>query len=191
VSKYPYEIDNDKLWIGDARTAANPSCLEAIKITHILNLGEVACFWRTKEALVEAGYPNYDPPTYMRTYFSDESSTKNIRHLLQPCLDFIRSALQEDDGRVLIHCVHGKTRSVAIALAWFASKGRVDVDAELKKIQTIVGPEAQPRGNFLACVKEFAAGLFPTSTIPVISSSSRPPPSLLWMEAEPVCILQI
>src|SRR5205823_4676500 len=115
------------------------------------------------EALVNAGYPNYEPPTYMRVYFPDNSSAGNIRHLLQSCVDFIRSAIRGDSGRVLIHCVHGKSRSVAVALAWFASQGRADVDAELKKIQSIVGPGAQPRWDFLACVKEFAAEFFPAT----------------------------
>ncbi|RUS23256.1 protein-tyrosine phosphatase-like protein [Endogone sp. FLAS-F59071] len=60
--------------------------------------------------------PKYIPPTYLNINISDEPEAPLSNHL-QKCFDFIDKARQAN-GRVLVHCVAGVSRSGAVVVGY-------------------------------------------------------------------------
>ena len=101
---YPSIVFENKLFLGSGDQAGNKIVMEHLGITHIVNI--------TRER------PNSfsDTITYHSIKVDDESSTKLIRYFPQ-IVEFIEEAI-EDEGRVLVHCNLGVSRSSSAVLAY-------------------------------------------------------------------------
>lgn len=128
-------IWTNEIWVGNIASAWDRAYLEQLGITHVVAItqfGDAVQF-----------YP--DLVTYHSINLQDEPSA-DILHTLDQATQFIHAAVAEG-GRVLIHCNHGRSRSVTVAAAYLmAYKNKTDVEA-LNYIRAL-RPVACPNPGF-------------------------------------------
>mmetsp|Transcript_24642 Transcript_24642/g.38745 ORF Transcript_24642/g.38745 Transcript_24642/m.38745 type:complete len:119 (+) Transcript_24642:204-560(+) len=95
----------ERMLIGDISLARDLSALQVLKITHIICLGVEPAFLETFH-YHSKGQEMMDSPE------------EDLLTLLPGCLQFITEALSTGEGKVLVHCVAGQSRSCAVAAAW-------------------------------------------------------------------------
>jgi atypical dual specificity phosphatase len=138
--KLHYVIDG--VYIGSQDSAVNLPALNECKITHILN--------------VATGIKNAFPEQYK--YLSIELldlPETNIREVFSRTNKFIQQAIA-DNGRVLVHCNAGISRSSSIVLAYLLAIHRMkyeDAYELLKRARSII----RPNEGFVKQLKEYAA----------------------------------
>lgn len=76
---------------------------------------------------------------------------------------FIDDAVS-NGGRVLVHCIAGVSRSVALAAAWMMSRQRMSLKATLKRIRA-QRPIARPNEHFLLALADYELELFGCSSV--------------------------
>lgn len=129
-----------RLFIASQDVAYDKSALSALGVTHILN--------------VAADLPNAFPSDYVYCSVSmyDDEDEVLMQHYSK-CQDFIDGALSKEDGRVLVHCRAGRSRSVSITAAYMMHKDKsLSVEKALKKIRER-RPNADPNAGFLKQLK--------------------------------------
>mmetsp|Transcript_23297 Transcript_23297/g.40084 ORF Transcript_23297/g.40084 Transcript_23297/m.40084 type:complete len:211 (+) Transcript_23297:92-724(+) len=96
----------DTLYLGARINAKDPKMLQALKITHILNVSGSAV------------------PAHMRSKFTyktlngfEDTATTDLLAVLPDCIKFISEGLQQG-GAVLVHCAAGISRSASIVMAF-------------------------------------------------------------------------
>lgn len=94
-----FEIINDFLYLGSIKDACTPFLLNDFKITHLVNLS------LTKIILDQS----FDVIHLPLNDSLDEDLTESIKQANQ----FIKKCHQTIDGRCLVFCKHGRSRSVA------------------------------------------------------------------------------
>ena len=99
------EIIKDFLYISGYKTASTASDLQNMKITNIINCSGDLC-----ENLSFSGI------NYLTLNIRDNVS-ENIECLFFKCINYINEA-KEKQGRVLIHCYKGVSRSVSILISY-------------------------------------------------------------------------
>ena len=99
------EIIKDFLYISGYKTASTASDLQNMKITNIINCSGDLC-----ENLSFSGV------NYLTLNIRDNVS-ENIECLFFKCINYINEA-KEKQGRVLIHCYKGVSRSVSILISY-------------------------------------------------------------------------
>jgi len=98
-------LPNETLFIGDYITSQNLSTLTNLKVTHIISVG------------FQKGYfPNKFK--YLTIDIKDDP-TENILMFLPRAVSFIEDALDNHNGVVYVHCVHGQSRSCTVVIAFF------------------------------------------------------------------------
>lgn len=122
------------LFIGSIGSAYNLEGLEAAGITHVLCLSEVIL---TKYE---------DKFTYLRVCMLDKVDY-DLSADLSHCYDFLQSARRFCDGKVLVHCYQGKSRSAAVCCAYLITHYGLTYDDALAAIRT-VRPTAAPNSHF-------------------------------------------
>jgi hypothetical protein len=102
------------LWIGSAQDAGNPQFLRDKQITHVLNCAGSSC---TNPAVIrDAGV------TYMQLNALDVLGYPILhRHL--DSASIILNEARDTGGNILVHCMMGMNRSVAIALGYLLQRG--------------------------------------------------------------------
>ena len=103
------EIIKDFLYISSYKTASTIIDLQNLKITNIINCSGDLC----KNLFQESSLLNIE---YLTLNIRDNVS-ENIECLFFKCINYINNA-KEKNGRVLIHCYKGVSRSVSIAIAY-------------------------------------------------------------------------
>uniref|UniRef100_A0A8C5PU03 Dual specificity protein phosphatase n=1 Tax=Leptobrachium leishanense TaxID=445787 RepID=A0A8C5PU03_9ANUR len=91
--------------------AGNRSKLKKIGITHILNAAH--CAWECKEDEIQ-----YGPHIQYYGITAEDCPEFNIRVFLRPGAQFIHEALSTPNGKILVHCVLGKSRSATLVIAY-------------------------------------------------------------------------
>ena len=117
------EILKDFLYISGYKTASTASDLENLKITNIINCSGDLC-----ENLSFSGI------NYLTLNIRDNVS-ENIECLFFKCIDYINEA-KEKNGRVLIHCYKGVSRSVSILISYLIYLNKWTYDEAFDFVQS-------------------------------------------------------
>lgn len=131
------------IFIGSLGAAYNKTTLQQTNITHVLCLSSV----------VKIMFP--DDFIYKRVSMKDIPEFDFLAHLSE-CLAFIENCRQYDNGRgnILVHCYQGKSRSVAVVMAYLIRTFNYTVDQSLSLIKS-VRPIAQPNSGFMNALVSF------------------------------------
>ncbi|TWW81915.1 dual specificity protein phosphatase 13-like [Takifugu flavidus] len=138
-----HEVDEvwPKIYIGNAAVAHNKAALKKLGITHVLNAahakrGSVGSQNFYGSSIVYCGIP------------ADDSTHFDLDVYFQPAADFIHKALKSPDGRVLVHCIMGMSRSSTLVLAYLMIYRHLTLKRALKEL--IQKRAIYPNRNFLA-----------------------------------------
>ncbi|KEG14707.1 putative dual specificity protein phosphatase or MAP kinase phosphatase [Trypanosoma grayi] len=114
---HPISIINDMLCIGSWRDAADEELLRQHHITHVLNVA--------RELIPEEELHRMESINFVKSKCIPLSDSLNeeLKLHFEEAFEFIRNATR--NGRVLVHCRRGISRSAAIVIAYMmASEGQ-------------------------------------------------------------------
>ncbi|GLD62863.1 dual specificity protein phosphatase 13-like isoform X1 [Lates japonicus] len=135
----------DEVWpniyIGNVAVAQNKAALLKLGITHVLNAahskrGSIGNQSFYGNDFVYCGIP------------ADDSTHFDLDVYFQPAADFIHKALKSPDGKVLVHCIMGMSRSSTLVLAYLMIYRHLSLKQALQKL--IQKRAIYPNKNFLA-----------------------------------------
>ncbi|KAG8435014.1 hypothetical protein GDO86_013105 [Hymenochirus boettgeri] len=99
------------LFLGDVVIARDKVKLKKMGITHILNAAH-ACWECTEDEI------DYGQETEYYGITAEDCPEFNIGVYLRPGAEYIHKALNTPNGKILVHCVMGKSRSATLVLAY-------------------------------------------------------------------------
>lgn len=116
-----------RLYIGNVAVAQNKKTLCKLGITHVLNaahskqgsIGDQSFYGST---CVYYGIP------------AEDSDNFDLSQYFKPAADFIHKALKNKDGKVLVHCIMGMSRSATLVLAYLMLHQRLTLLNALKHV---------------------------------------------------------
>ena len=131
----------DGVYIGSQNAAFNHEGLNECKITHILN--------------VATGIKNAFPEqyNYLNIELLDVPET-NISKVFTQTNEFIQQALN-NNGRILVHCNAGISRSSSIILAYLIGIHRMKYDDAFQLLKT-ARSNIRPNDGFVKQLKDYA-----------------------------------
>ena len=146
---------NDFLAVGAETTAHNIKLLEDMHVTHVLNMTTFPVRQDVAERFVTMQIDMLD------------SAKENLLSKLEAALTFIESARNYPNGKILVHCHAGISRSVSIAVAYLMltdpAKNYDMTDSEvvdnMVKVVTARRSKASPNLNFCGQLMIFARAL--------------------------------
>ncbi|XP_008277368.1 dual specificity protein phosphatase 13 isoform A-like isoform X1 [Stegastes partitus] len=130
-----------KIYIGNVAVAQNKTALLKLGITHVLNAahskrGSIGNQSFYGNDFVYCGIP------------ADDSTHFDLDVYFKPAADFIHKALKSPDGKVLVHCIMGMSRSSTLVLAYLMIYQHLPLKQALQKL--IQKRAIYPNRNFLA-----------------------------------------
>ena len=130
------------LLVGDKALAKDKAELLRRRVRYIVNC---------TPPKTDGGVANYFPhdPTfeYLRVELRDVS-TENILPLLPQAVAFLQRARVRADGRALVHCNEGKSRSVAVAAGFLCLAYGSGAEEAIEAVK-VARPHAQPKEAFV------------------------------------------
>lgn len=135
----------DEVWpniyIGNVAIAQNKTALQRLGITHVLNAahskrGSIGNHRFYGNDFVYCGIP------------ADDSTHFDLDVYFKPAADFIHKALKTPDGKVLVHCIMGMSRSSTLVLAYLMLYHHIPLHHALQKV--VQKRAIYPNRNFLA-----------------------------------------
>ncbi len=137
---------HEYLFIGSLGSAYNLPGLKDHNITHILCLSDV----------VKSKFPAEF--VYKRVPMKDVCDF-NLLDCIDECFAFIEEGRKSrgDQGKVLVHCYQGKSRSVAIILAYLMRFHRMNIDEALSLVRD-ARPMACPNSGFMNMLRSLSQG---------------------------------
>ncbi|XP_039994326.1 uncharacterized protein LOC120796061 isoform X2 [Xiphias gladius] len=129
------------LYLGDMAVAQNRKTLHKLGITHVLNAAH------SKQGSIG------DQSFYGNTcvYFgipAEDSDHFDLSQYFKPAADFIHKALKSKDGKVLVHCIMGMSRSATLVLAYLMLRQHLSVRDALRHV--VQKRAVYPNRNFLS-----------------------------------------
>ena len=117
------EIEPNFLYLSGYQSAGKPEILKQYQITYVINASGSNC-------------PNKgDSSIKYLTLNLNDNIRENIECIFYMCIDFINEC-KNSNGKVLVHCYKGVSRSVSIVLAYLIYTYRKTVEESLELIQT-------------------------------------------------------
>lgn len=139
------------VFIGNERDAANRELLERSKVSHVLNVTSHVPLHFENEAR--------NGITYKRLAATD-SCSQNLKQYFEEAIEFIESA-RISEGKVLVHCQAGVSRSPAIVIAYLMARFNLTLMAAFdfaKSRRNIVAPNLHFMGQLLEFETKCVAG---------------------------------
>eukprot|EP00439_Symbiodinium_sp_Y106_P004245 s171_g1.t1 len=134
------DIREGWLFLGGQMAASSLDSLQQIGITHILNCCErVPCKFRSRI-------------TYKTVAVMDTKSS-DIREFIAEALSFIDDVVAAG-GKVLVHCMVGASRSVALVLAWLVARCQMPLKQAFQEVRS-KRHQARPNRSFCEQLMEF------------------------------------
>jgi protein-tyrosine phosphatase len=131
------------IFVGDRHAAQKTDFLKRVGITHILNAAE-----GTRVRTVNTGKDYYTSSNieYLGLELLD-NETEVISQYLHPALQFIYKAVDIDQGKVLVHCEMGISRSSTFVIAYLMWKEKMNLIEAVKKVRE--KRDVRPNSGFL------------------------------------------
>ena len=124
-SKHLSEIIPNFLYLSSYNAAKNKELIDKNKITNIINCAADFC---------NNDFSNEPNLNYLSFYLKDHVM-ENIECIFYECIEYIES-VKEKNGRVLIHCIQGISRSVSIVMAYLIYKNKYTYDKAFSLVQS-------------------------------------------------------
>ena len=142
---YPNEILPQRIFLGDLKQALDPQVVHTLGITHILNATP-----KKVTRFVANGVTYCNVPI-------DDHDREQIHYHFRRSFDFISQVLNSPQGRILVHCAYGVSRSVTLVTMFLMRNFDLSMDQALNfvKEQRVV---AQPNEGFLKLLGDFEQG---------------------------------
>ncbi|XP_077350648.1 dual specificity protein phosphatase 13A-like [Festucalex cinctus] len=128
------------LYIGNIAVAQNRKTLSKLGITHVLNAahskqGSIGDQRFYGNACIYCGIP------------AEDSDHFDLSQYFKPAADFIHKGLKDQQGKVLVHCIMGVSRSATLALAYLMLHQRLSLHDALRHV--VQKRAIYPNRNFL------------------------------------------
>ncbi|KAI0745125.1 phosphatases II [Earliella scabrosa] len=129
------------LFVSDLYTATSPAVIQQLGITHVLSVMR---------------RPSYRYPRSIEHLCVpvDDRTDDNLLDYLDHAIRWIRGALAKPDGRVLVHCVWGMSRSASVAVAFLIVARGMALDEALRVVRAR-RRVARPNPGFVAQLRVY------------------------------------
>ncbi|XP_037541277.1 dual specificity protein phosphatase 13-like [Nematolebias whitei] len=129
------------LYIGNVAVAQNRKALHKLGITHVLNAAH------SKQGSIgnQSFYGNTS------VYFgipAEDSDHFDLSQHFKSAADFIHTGLKSKDGKVLVHCIMGVSRSATLVLAYLMTRKHLSLRDALRHV--VQKRAIFPNRNFLS-----------------------------------------
>ncbi|XP_029621399.1 dual specificity protein phosphatase 13 [Salmo trutta] len=129
------------IFIGNVAIAQNRSTLQKLGVTHVLNAAHSKRGSIGDHRFYGNSFVYYGIPAEDSTHF-------DLDVYFKPAADFIHKALKQPDGKILVHCIMGMSRSSTLVLAYLMLYCHIPLHRALQKV--IQKRAIYPNRNFLA-----------------------------------------
>lgn len=129
------------IFIGNVAIAQNRSTLQKLGVTHVLNAAHSKRGSIGDHRFYGNSFVYYGIPAEDSTHF-------DLDVYFKPAADFIHKALKQPDGKILVHCIMGMSRSSTLVLAYLMLYCHIPLHCALQKV--IQKRAIYPNRNFLA-----------------------------------------
>ncbi|KAH9361767.1 dual specificity protein phosphatase 3-like [Haemaphysalis longicornis] len=147
ADRYTYGVDCDEVYpgifVGDEGAARNKDYLHGLGVTHVLNTAEGPQFGQVDTN--QAFYASHSI-SYLGLRLVDIPQEDIAAHF-EKCANFIDDCL-EHNGKVLVNCRMGMSRSATIAIAYLMIKKGMTVDDGLRTLR--MNRAVRPNNGFLS-----------------------------------------
>lgn len=148
------------LYLCGACAVVRPETLEKLGVKFVVNA--------TIE-LPDTPLPDNDPPEYMRVALKDTRES-NLIEYFDEVADKIEE-IRQKDGKSLVHCVAGVSRSVSLVLAYLMKYSDMSLKQAFHHVRS-VRPQVRPNLGFFKQLIEYEQRLFGTTTVSMIPCNS-------------------
>lgn len=147
------------LYLCGACAVVQPKTLENLEIKFVVNA--------TVE-LPDTPLPD-NPPEYLRIPIKD-SRDSNLIEYFDQVADTIERVRQED-GKSLVHCVAGVSRSVSLVLAYLMEYADMSLKNAFQHVRS-VRPQVRPNTGFFKQLIEYEQRLYGNTTVSMVHCSA-------------------
>ncbi|KAI0717216.1 protein-tyrosine phosphatase-like protein [Cerioporus squamosus] len=129
------------LFVADLYTATSPAVLKQLGITHVVSV--------IRE-------PDFRYPRNIKHLCVpvEDRTDEDLLRYLDYTVPWIRKALARQDGRVLVHCVWGMSRSASVVVAYLIAVRCMSLDEALRIVRAR-RRIARPNSGFMAQLKVY------------------------------------
>lgn len=113
-----------RIFVGSLSAAVSLEFHQEYKLTHVLSI----------LSSLDVKFPEEVKVKHLMVNCKDRP-TENILHILPSCMDFLKTAVEEN-GSILVHCASGVSRSVAVCAAYLMIEQQYTFKDALKLIQS-------------------------------------------------------
>ena len=160
------------LFIGSLEAARNMNALTVAGISHVLTLGMGMDLPQVEKRL----------QSHRVIAVEDKVSEQNsLATHLNECMDYIHGC-RSSGGKVLVHCLAGRSRSASIVAAYLMVENKCSVDEALAQLR-LVRPWIAPNPGFMNMLRAFQDN--PTFSLPTQAESEPDPEPEPEREPEP------
>ncbi|XP_044532977.1 dual specificity protein phosphatase 3 [Gracilinanus agilis] len=132
-----------RIYVGNATVAQDLARLKQLGITHVLNAAEGLSFMHVNTNALFYEGTNI---TYLGIKANDTEEF-NLSAYFEKAADFIDNALAQKNGKVLVHCREGYSRSPTLVIAYLMLRQKMDVRSAVSLVRQ--NREIGPNDGFL------------------------------------------
>lgn len=111
-----------------------------------------------------------DRPEFLRVAIKDSSSA-NLSEYFDQVADMIEKTRESNEGRSLVHCVAGVSRSVSLVLAYLMKYQKMSLKSAFHHVKS-VRPQIRPNTGFFKQLIEYEEKIHGSSSVQMIYCSA-------------------